>query len=279
VQLAGQWNDIRLAPDGNRLATVNNEIGPSGDLFIYDFRTNAQTRISFAQNPWFVVWSPDGKQVVYSSQKPGSENTQIVMAQSDGSGEQEMRLPEKGIDHPSDWTRDGKYLVITHGPRGAQQILLIPMTGDRTPIPLFPGSKVEHAEGRVSPDGKWIAYVTTEFGPNEIFVTSFPSGRGKWQISSGAVQPPAIWGADSKTLYFASSAGEVEEAKLQVSATSIAVGAVRPLFRSPFLTTTVRAVFDVEAKNGPRFIGSVAPDASTLPLNVITNWSAELNSR
>ena len=201
------------------------------------------------------------------------------MAQSDGSGEQEVRLPEKGIDHPTDWTREGKYLVITHGPQGGQQILLVPMSDDRKPIPLFPGSKFEHSEGRVSPDGKWIAYVTTEFGPNEIFVTAFPSGRGKWQISSGAIQPPPIWGADSKTLYFVSSAGNVEEAKLQPSATSIAVEGVQPLFRSPFQTTTLRAVFDVDAKNGTRFIGSTAPDASVLPLNIVTNWAAELKNK
>jgi len=226
-----------------------------------------------------VVWSSDGKQVVYSSQKPGSEKTELVLAQSDGSGEQELRLPEEGIDHPTDWTRDGKYLVLNHGPRGAQQIFLLPMSGDRKPIPLFPGSKVEHFEGRVSPDGKWIAYVTSEFGPNDIFVTSFPSGRGKWQISSGAIQPPPIWGADSKTLYYASSAGDIEEAKLQTSATSIAIEEVRPLFRSPFLTTTSRAVFDVDAKHGPRFIGSVSPDASALPLNVLTNWTAELKEK
>jgi len=280
VQLAGQWNDIRLAPDGTRVATVNNEIGPTGDLFVYDFRSNAQTRISFGQGPWFVVWSPDGKQVVYSSQKPGSENTEIVVAQSDGSGEQRLALPEKGIDQPTDWTRDGTYLVLTHGPRSAQQILLLPMSGDREPVPFFPGSKIETSEGRVSPDGKWIAYVSTEFGPNEIFVTSFPSGRGKWQISSRAVQPPPIWGADSKTLYYASSAGDIEEAKLQTSATSIAIEGVRPLFRSPFLTSTVRAVFDVrDTRNGPRFIGSVSPDASALPLNVLTNWTAELKKK
>ena len=279
AQLAGQLNDIRLTPDGTRVAAVNNEIGPAGDLFVYDFKTSTQTRISFGQNPWFAVWSPDGKELIYSSQRPGSENTDIVLAQSDGTGEQELKLPEKGIDHPTDWTRDGKYLLITHGPRRAQQILVVPMSGDRKPISLFPDAKFERSDGRVSPDGKWLAFVTTEFGPNEIFVTAFPSGRGKWQISSGAIQPPPVWGADSKTLYFVSSAGDVEEAKLQASATSIAVEEVHPLFRSPFLTTTVRAVFDVETKNGPRFIGSVAPDASTLPLNVITNWSAELNRK
>src|SRR5262249_16233034 len=156
----------------------------------------------------------------------------------------------------------------------------LPMSGDRKPFPLFPGFKGENHQGRVSPDGKWIAYASTEFGPNEIFVTSFPGGRGKWQISSQSVQPPPIWGADSKTLYYASSAGDIEEVNLQTSATSIAVEGVRPLFRSPFLTSTARAVFDVgDTKNGPRFIGSVAPDASALPLNILTNWTAEVEKK
>jgi len=276
VQLAGQLNDLRLAPDGTRVAAVNSEVGPTGDLFVYNFRSGAQTRISFGQNPWLAVWSPDGKQLAYSAQDPGSQATEIVLAQSDGSGEQELKLPEKGVDHPTDWTRDGKYLLVTHGPRGAQEILLVPMSGDRKPVPFFPDSKFERFDGRVSPDGKWLAFVTSEFGPNEIFVTAFPSGRGKWQISSAAVQPAPVWGSDSKTLYFVTSAGDLQEAKLQTSSTSIAVEAVHPLFRSTFLTTTARAVFDVDGKNGPRFIGSVAPDANALPVNVLTNWTAQI---
>jgi hypothetical protein len=114
---------------------------------------------------------------------------------------------------------------------------------------------------------------------HELFVTAFPSGRGKWQISSGGAQPAPVWRADGKALYFVGNAGDILEAKLQTSATSITVEALRPLFRSPFLTTTVRAVFDVDPKTGQRFIGSVAPDASALPLNVVTNWTAELKKK
>jgi hypothetical protein len=66
------------------------------------------------------------------------------------------------------------------------------------------------------------------------------------------------------------------EARLQTSAESVSVESVRPLFHSPFVTTTTYTVFDVDPKNSRRFIGSVAPDASALPLNVIVNWTAEL---
>ena len=69
------------------------------------------------------------------------------------------------------------------------------------------------------------------------------------------------------------------EARLQMSATSVTVEGLRSLFRSPFLSTTVRAVFDVDPQNSQRFIGSVAPDASALPLNVVANWTSELKKK
>jgi hypothetical protein len=68
-------------------------------------------------------------------------------------------------------------------------------------------------------------------------------------------------------------------ASIQESAGSIIVGAVQPLFRSRFLTTSQYALFDVDAKEGQRFLGSAAPDSSTLPLNIITNWTAELDKK
>jgi hypothetical protein len=57
------------------------------------------------------------------------------------------------------------------------------------------------------------------------------------------------------------------------------VEGVHPLYRSPFINTRTRATFDVDPKDGQRFIGSAAPDTSTLPLNVITNWTAELKKK
>jgi hypothetical protein len=68
-------------------------------------------------------------------------------------------------------------------------------------------------------------------------------------------------------------------ASIRESIGSVTVEGLRPRFRSPFLTGRVRTIFDVDPKNGHRFIGSAAPDTSTLPLNVITNWTAELKKK
>ncbi len=190
-----------------------------------------------------------------------------------------MLLSSGNIDHPTDWTRDGQYVVINRGQLGSQQIWLLPMFGDRKPFRFFPNAASENDDGRVSPDGKWMAYVSAESGLGEMYVTSFPKGIGKWQISTGGVIPAAVWRADGKELYFATLEGNLMAASIQESAASITVEGVRPLFRSPFLSGLVLTIFDLDPKSGQLFIGSAAPDTSTLPLNVITNWTAELKKK
>lgn len=277
--ISGQLLDLRLSPDGTRAAVVNYEGRPIPDVYVCDFKTGAQTRLTFGESVWFVVWSPDGKSVAYSAEKADTEKTDLYLKRSDGSGERELLLSSGNIDHPTDWTRDGQYVVINRGQLGSQRIWIVPMFGDRKAFPLFPNAASENDDGRVSPDGKWMAYVSAESGLGEIYVTSFPKGIGKWQISTGGVIPAALWRADGRELYFVTLEGNLMAASIQESAGSITVEGVRPLFRSPFLSGLVLTIFDVDPKDAHRFIGSAAPDTSTLPLNVITNWTAELKKK
>jgi Tol biopolymer transport system component len=275
--ISGQLQDLRLSPDGSRAVAVGFE-GATGFAMVCDLRSGARTKLTVGENTWFAIWSPDGKRIAYSGQPTGEENTRVYLRQANGGGERELLLSTGSIDHPTDWTRDGRYVVVNHGHIGATQILLVPMFGDRKPVPLLPDAKYDHLDGRVSPDGKWLAYVSSEFGTNDLYVTSFPTGKGKWQITSGGMQPAAAWGADSRELYLVSK-GDLVEAKLQTSGDSISVEALQPLFHSPFATTTLYTVFDIDPKNNRRFIGSVAPDTSSLPLTVMTNWTAELKEK
>jgi len=271
--LSGQLQDLRLSPDGTRAAVVTFE-GPVGYAYVCDLRTGARTRLTFGEGAWFLAWSPDGRKVVYSSEH-GTGNTELYLKRADGSGERELLLSSGNIDHPTDWTRDGQYVVINRGQLGSERIWLVPMFGDRKAFPLFPNAASENGEGRVSPDGKWMAYLSVESGLGEVYVTSFPKGIGKWQISTGGVLPAAVWRADGRELYFVTLEGNLMVASILESAGSITVQGVRPLFRSPFVSGLVLTIFDVDPKGSQRFIGSAAPDTSTLPLNVITNWTAE----
>jgi serine/threonine protein kinase len=275
VPISGQLSDLRLSIDGTRAAVVSFE-GPHGVAYVFDLKTGARTRLTFAEDAWFTIWSPDGKKVAYSALRGGTKSEDIFLKQADGSGDREVLLSSGNVDHPSDWTRDGKYVVINRGELSAQRIWILPMFGDRKAFSLFPNATFDHFDGRVSPNGKWIAYSSKESGIVEVYVTSFPAGIGKWQISSGGASPAASWRADGKELYFVSFDGNLMAASIEESGGSFAIAGVRPLFRSPFLNNRLRTLFDIDPKDGRRFIGSAAPDTSALPLNVITNWTAEL---
>jgi Tol biopolymer transport system component len=276
--ISGQLQDLRLSPDGTRALTGTFE-GPTADITICDLKTGARTRLTFGENIWFAAWSPDGKRVAYSAQKTGTGNTELYLKRADGSEERQLLLSSGNIDHPTDWTRNGKYLLINRGQVGSQRIWIVPMFGDRKPFPLFPNAVFSQTDGRVSPNGKWVAYVSTESGPGDIYVSAFPGGTGKWQVSTGGVNPAASWRDDGKELYFESLEGNMMAASIQESAGTITIEKVRPLFRSPFLNGLVRTIYEVDPKGGQRFIGAAAPDTSALPLNVITNWTAELRKK
>jgi hypothetical protein len=275
---ASELHDIRLSPDGSHVAFVSAE-GPSASLHVADAKTGAQTRLSFQGTAWFSAWSPDGTKIVYSAQPSGANNTDLFLKRADGSGDSEPLLSSGNIDQPSDWTRDGRYIVIDRGPLAAQRIFVIPMFGDRKPFPLFPNATYDHANGRVSPDGKWIAYYSAESGRGELYITSFPGGVGRWQISTTGIIPAPVWRADGKELYFVTLESKIMAASIHESATSVTIEKVQPLFRSPFLTGIVRTIYDVDPEDGQRFIGAAAPDTSSLPLNIVTNWTAVLKNK
>jgi Tol biopolymer transport system component len=278
VPISVQVSDLRLSPDGTRAGLVGFD-GAHGVVYVSDLKTGAKTRLTFAEDTWFLSWSPDGSRVAYSAQRVGTKYSDIFIKRADGAGERELLLASDEANHPTDWTRNGQYIVLNRGDLGSQRIWILPMFGDRKAFPLFPNSTFDHFDGRVSPDGKWIAYMSRESGVIQLYVTSFPNGVGKWQISSETTQPDAVWRADGKELYFVSQGGNMIVASIQESAGSITVGEIRPLFHSLFLNTRVRAMFDVDSKEGRRFLGSVSPDTSTLPLNVITNWTEELKKK
>ena len=275
--IAAQLGDLRLSPDMTRAAAV--EFGaPKGDVSIYDLKTGARTRLTFEDDVWSVAWSPDGKRIVYSAENLDQPSTNLYLKRADGAGERELLLSSGNSDHPTDWTRDGQFIVFNRGLPGSQQIWILPMFGDRKAFPLFASATYDHGGGRVSPDGKWIGYSSSQSGDREVYLTSFPKGTGRWQVAGHATSPPH-WRADGKELYYVTVDGKLMAASIRESEGSITVEGVHQLSRSPFLNGRAGTIFDVDPRDGQRFLGSTAPDASALPLNVITNWTAELKKK
>jgi len=251
-----------LSPDGKRIAVHRHE-GDGGDEWILQTGPGPGTRLtgdgSNKVETSAPIWSPDGTRIVYGSTRNGKGG--LYTKRADGTGDEELLIESEPSKIPMSWSQDGKYIVYWT-PGGIQWIL--PMTGDRKPF-QFSSDQSSHAQ--ISPDGKWVAYLSFETGRGEVFVKPFPTGSGKWRVSKdgGAF---ARWKADSTELYFMGqiSFGKMMAVDIRVNGSTLQPGEPRALFDSGYLNVNHPSNYHVFAvsPDGQRFL-IPRPDLSTSP--------------
>jgi eukaryotic-like serine/threonine-protein kinase len=184
---------------------------------------------------------------------------------------------------PIDWSRDGRFILFGRAIPKAS-LWALPVTGDKKPIPLVQG-QFNAWPGRLSPDGRWLAYVTDESGHNEVCVIPFSpesaaAGKpvpGKWQISTaGGVQPQ--WRGDGKELFYVAPDRKLMSVEVKPNTASLEHTTPQPLFELRInLAAFPQFIYRyVPAADGKRFLVSTEPDASSEapPLTVVVNWLA-----
>ena len=222
------------------------------------------------------IWSPDAGRIVFRS---GSD---ILEKRADGSGVVQPLVEGSQARTPTDWSRDGQYVVFTsQDAKTLLDVWFLPLNSSgRKPVPFLQSAANEHW-ARLSPDGRWIAYASDGSGRDEVYVRPFPSGDGQWQISSAGGTEPR-WRGDGKELFFIAADGSMMTATVgsETTGTTLVLlpGASQPLFDThsrPINTFTWR--YDV-TPDGKRFLLALPLDAPAgpPPLNVVVNWDAEL---
>jgi Tol biopolymer transport system component len=126
---------------------------------------------------------------------------------------------------------------------------------------------------RLSPDGRWVAYSSTESGREEVYVTHFPSGQGRWQVSQNGGTFPA-WSGDSTELFYLATDLVLHAAGVNAKSTEFELSSVQSLFQITY-STPVGNPFDV-TPDGRLFVLSTFPESVPTPLVLVTNWVAEL---
>jgi Tol biopolymer transport system component len=275
---------IARSPDGDRVAISRSETAAGRstniDIWIRELTRGVMTRLTFDPGEdRLPVWSPDGKQIVFSSNRENS-TAQLYRKDASGSGAEERLTDGPTVKIPLDWSKDGKYILYRDdNPKTGRDLMALPLTGDRKPFPVV-NTQFAESTGALSPDGRWVAYASNDSGQNELYIQAFPGlggPKGRWQVSNNSGYD-VKWRADGKELYYqTSTTGMMMAAGIQAGPEGVRVETPRVLFMADFNNGGLHQ-FDL-TPDGQRFLMVLnfrAAEGANQRLTIVTNWQAAL---
>jgi eukaryotic-like serine/threonine-protein kinase len=278
----GRFDALTLSPDGKRVALARTDPDNDSDIWIYEFARKTMTRLTYGAGPVDApVWSPDGRQIAFSSGRSGT--VQIFRRNADGSGVPDQLTDGPAEKYPNDWSRDGRYLVYyQRSVPKVFEVWALPLEGAPNPVPLLQ-APFQQSTAAVSADGKWIAYEATESGKIEVYVRPFsidsPARGSKVQISNATGGWPR-WRADGKEIFYHlfTSRPRLMAAAVRVGKGGLEAEAPVELFFFAGTATPTARLWDVAA-DGQRFLttGQVGGLMTAQRLHVVVNWQARVN--
>ena len=267
------FGSVRLSPDGKRAAAV---IGDPGDIYLFDLSSGLPTRLTFSPTSNIIGgWSPDGRQVLFSSNRKIGRYGIYTKASSGAAAEQALLPGSADVGYiVTDWSRDGRYVVLIRNTVGKRRLCLLSLE-DKKLKELLSEHEGDEGDAAFSPDSRWIAYQVFTSGAPTIFVSPVGGSGGKWQVSTTGGYAPR-WRADGKELYFITPRDlTMMAAKVEGSGPEFHVGEVTPLFPTRAVSNPAYA-YDVSA-DGQRFLVSCAEAEASAPVTLVLNWPAAQN--
>jgi serine/threonine-protein kinase len=275
-------NGPRFSPDGTRIAF--GIWAPSGDtaaadIWTFDVKDRTFTRVTSLGNVTDPEWSIDGKRVVFATFFPRKAALWVQVADGSQAAERLLQAPDGVLFSHSSVTPDGHGVVFCRTPANGAvagaELLYVPFIGERTPRRLTGDPMSDTCLGRVSPDGKWLAYVGMEVGTSHVFVRRFRGDGERLKVSAENGQQPT-WSRDGKRLFYVSVTPGDGKASA-VAATVAPDGNRLQVVHRERIAALPSTLFDV-TPDGDRIL-AVQPSDSRVQLFVTTNWLPQLRAR
>jgi serine/threonine-protein kinase len=275
----GPYLAPRLSPDDKRIAVF---LHPSQDqdVWVHEPPEGPSVRMTFGGFNAFPIWTPDGSRLTLSRALQSVAQLHSVVS-TGGQHDPEILDSAEQSRVPADWTPDGHTLVfaqeVEDKPNEIWALTREAATWRAAPVVR---SRFSNFEPALSPDGRWLAYVSDESGQPEVYVQPFPGPGTRYPISNNGGREP-LWARDGRTLYYlvpsTPGTGQTVTAVPVTGATGFTSGKPKPLFQTRYGGTSPVRGYDI-AKDG-RFL-MVHDEPVTIPaathLDIIQNWSTHL---
>ena len=259
----GAYLHPELSPDEKRVAIQRTDPQTqSQDIWVTDVARGVMTRLTFGVPFPIALWSPNGEQISFQSVQ------NVRVKQSSGAGGEELLFKVPGLIQ--DWSSDGKFIISSE----RSSISVWPLGGDGKPFSYLPETQFTRGHAQLSPDGRWMAYRSSESGRNEVYVQSFPTPSEKWQISTGGGDSPR-WRRDGKEIFYLAPDQRLMVVSLLATAKGMEISIPMPLFEIAVTLAGGRPQYDVTG-DGQRFLVNSVTDVSETPVTVVLNWTEEL---
>jgi eukaryotic-like serine/threonine-protein kinase len=262
----GSFRTMSLSPDGRTLAIDRRDAQGLPSVWLIETEDGTSRRLTSTYWSGDPLWSPDGRTLAYSVAADSAPNL-VVRADRGQAPERRVTRQAKEIHYATSFTPDGRQIVYQglSATTGSDLYVVSATDEQATPQRLLQTSANEGL-GRVSPDGRWLAYVSDESGHSEIYVSRFPELQGKTALSSGGGNRP-FWRSDGRELFYLGPDGRLFA--LAITSSGSALTPARPI--ELFRTVLYGDVYTPDA-TGQRFLlARPAPAGEPVPFEILVN--------
>jgi serine/threonine-protein kinase len=277
-QPQGIINNFALSPDGKSLAVDVTRSGVN-TIWVKQLPTGPYSRLTFSDSgDMRPTWSSDGRSILYLGEVNNIGGIPL-MRRADGTGAVRSLLPGGGTR----WgqallTRDGRWLVLRSSiflPGGGNVTGV--RVGDTVQVPMVNSPALE-GKMAVSPDGRWLAYISEESGAREVYVRPFPdAGSARWQVSATGGTDP-VWSRNGRELFYISASNEMMSVEVAPGA-AFSISQPKALFSTgPYSPVGPVTAFDVHPDGRFLMLRETTP-AERSELILVQNWPGEMKQR
>ena len=264
----GMYDVISMSPDDTHLAVqFRSPERTNYDIGTLELATGIFFRQTFDSNENVsAVWSPDGRELIFSSDRRGDEKYDLYRKTVGGRAEAPILESNEG-KFAQQWLKDGAILFAS-----ANSFYLLPPTGERKPVLLYKTEFFKNA-ARVSSDGHWVAYQSRESGRWEVYIAAFPAFTEKRPVSTGGGRQP-LWRKNGEEVLYLSPDGKMMSVDVN-GGTRLETGVPKVLFQSPVRMDNNGQQYSVTG-DGKRFVFAEPVEEGSKPFTVVLNWNAGL---